>query len=322
MVATSFFVIDNEITTALRNLNEGVAGEPRASGEAIYLPSKEFASPYNAQATLHWYDAFWGLYLPVTVPGRVSDIWRSYFEQTVFGLLDMGVAFLPRPLVVQERNPHDIMGDFVAEQDLYMKSKALLEQMSQFAKSNDWSSFHSLEDAIESVYITFYEREFIRIEDVHHIQRWIQALQTVGYKFPKLGPHKGEQEEEVQRVVNCQDPFIGLHMESVADRVRRENELLSKDEPPACPVSRVRFTTADLHPGVMDDITATLSHAKQSILRMERNKNSHRSPGIINLPGVSLSNKLSEEVSNYSMSQKALKKEWPIENFNYYSKKQ
>jgi hypothetical protein len=32
-------------------------------------------SPYNAQATLHHYSAFWGMLLPVSVHGRVSDIW-------------------------------------------------------------------------------------------------------------------------------------------------------------------------------------------------------------------------------------------------------
>ena len=32
-------------------------------------------SPYNAQATLHEYSAMWGMLLPVTVHGRVSDIW-------------------------------------------------------------------------------------------------------------------------------------------------------------------------------------------------------------------------------------------------------
>lgn len=41
------------------------------------LPAGLFA-PYNAQATLHMHSALWTLLLPVTVHGRVSDIWRSY----------------------------------------------------------------------------------------------------------------------------------------------------------------------------------------------------------------------------------------------------
>jgi len=38
-------------------------------------------APYNAQATLHLSPSFLGLLLPITVKGRVSDIWRSYFTQ-------------------------------------------------------------------------------------------------------------------------------------------------------------------------------------------------------------------------------------------------
>lgn len=42
--------------------------------DALFGPENVY-SPYNAQATLHEYGAFWGMLLPVTVHGRVSDIW-------------------------------------------------------------------------------------------------------------------------------------------------------------------------------------------------------------------------------------------------------
>ena len=32
------------------------------------------ASPYNAQATIHFYNAFWALLLPVSVPGLLTEI--------------------------------------------------------------------------------------------------------------------------------------------------------------------------------------------------------------------------------------------------------
>ena len=77
----------------------------------IQLPHHTFA-PYNAQATVHHYDSFWALLLPITVPGRVSDIWRSYFAQALFPLCNLHLGFLPRPVVVQDRNPHNILADF------------------------------------------------------------------------------------------------------------------------------------------------------------------------------------------------------------------
>ena len=33
------------------------------------------------QATIFFPSGFWSLYLPTTVNGRVSDIWRAYFSQ-------------------------------------------------------------------------------------------------------------------------------------------------------------------------------------------------------------------------------------------------
>ena len=37
--------------------------------------------PYASQATLHTYEALWSLLLPITVHGRVTDIWRAYLAQ-------------------------------------------------------------------------------------------------------------------------------------------------------------------------------------------------------------------------------------------------
>ena len=41
-------------------------------------------SPFNAQSTLVHRKAFWSMYLPHSVHGRVSDIWRSYVAQAIF----------------------------------------------------------------------------------------------------------------------------------------------------------------------------------------------------------------------------------------------
>jgi hypothetical protein len=36
--------------------------------------------PYNAQATLHFYDAFWALFLPVTVAGKNKSCKEKHLE--------------------------------------------------------------------------------------------------------------------------------------------------------------------------------------------------------------------------------------------------
>ncbi|KAH3821861.1 hypothetical protein DPMN_123629 [Dreissena polymorpha] len=48
-----------------------------SGSQPTILLSKGVYTPFNAQATLHFIKAFLALYLPVTVSGRVSDIWRS-----------------------------------------------------------------------------------------------------------------------------------------------------------------------------------------------------------------------------------------------------
>ncbi len=55
---------------------------PQDLTDIVIVPKSQYA-PYNAQATLHFKASFFALYLPTTVPGRVSDIWRSYISQVL-----------------------------------------------------------------------------------------------------------------------------------------------------------------------------------------------------------------------------------------------
>lgn len=61
---------------------------------SLLVPEGSY-TPYNAQATLHTYDAFWGLLLPMSVPGRVSDIWRSYLTQKIMKELGLFLVYAP-----------------------------------------------------------------------------------------------------------------------------------------------------------------------------------------------------------------------------------
>ena len=71
----------------------------RVQTKALVIPHGTL-SPYNAQATLVAQPAFWSLLLPVSVHGRVSDIWRSYIGQRLLWDIGMNVAFIA-PLVDQ-----------------------------------------------------------------------------------------------------------------------------------------------------------------------------------------------------------------------------
>ena len=146
----------------------------------LIVPDGVF-TPYNAQATLHFKAGFWGLYLPISVTGRVSDIWRSYIAKRLFWDAGLKMGFLPRPLVVQDRNVHSNIADLEAESDLYMKSKHLVEFLGEWEGKGK-----TMVERIEELWIEMYERTYIEYDDVILLQLWLQSLIAIGYKFPPV----------------------------------------------------------------------------------------------------------------------------------------
>ena len=145
-------------------------------------------APYNAQATLHYPKAYWGLYLPMTVTGRVSDIWRSYIVQRLLKELEEEAYLLySPPVVTQYRNAHDYVGDFVAEGHLYHRTEALLDFLVEWKPA--LSSEDSLQTRIEDLWISLYERKYIELEDVKAVQEWLVALSQGGYEWPTVRDH-------------------------------------------------------------------------------------------------------------------------------------
>ena len=155
----------------------------RTTSEAIVLPVPlGTMSPFNAQATL-WTspDVFWGLYLPVSVHGRVSDIWRSYIFQRLAKEFCIQVAFSVSPWVEQRRNAHSYIADLDAEHDLYFKTERLLEFLSSWSPSG---KSRLLSDMFVELYIALYEREYVEAADVQLSRKWIEELRNNGYPFP------------------------------------------------------------------------------------------------------------------------------------------
>ncbi|KHJ94400.1 hypothetical protein OESDEN_05670 [Oesophagostomum dentatum] len=96
-------------------------------------------SPWNSQNTLFHRNAFFTLYLPVSVAFRVTDIWRSYFAQKLLHLIGERVAFYPVN-AVQFRNAHNYLADFQQEIDVYTKSGKFVEFLEQWqCSTNDIS---------------------------------------------------------------------------------------------------------------------------------------------------------------------------------------
>ena len=153
--------------------------DPPYEDQTVLVPAGAYA-PFNAQATLFTYEAFFMLILPVTVHGRVSDIWRSYFGQRLLKDIGYQVAFT-YPQVLQNRNSHNYLADLDSEQPLYMKSGRLIEHL------RGWSSpCQSLDCHFEALIIDLYEHDFVEIGDVELVQEWIECLHQIGYQYPDI----------------------------------------------------------------------------------------------------------------------------------------
>lgn len=164
-----------------RNIRPLNAKKP-SEGEVILpllVPVHTYA-PYNAQATLHMYPALWSLLLPVTIHGRVSDIWRGYLAQKLFR--DVGLELLfSSPLVRQDRNVHNYIGDLESEGPLYARAHVLVAQLNDLQLKN---SIHNFAGRMEELWVWAYERDYLQLQDVVLCQTWIDSLHVVGYRFP------------------------------------------------------------------------------------------------------------------------------------------
>jgi len=149
----------------------------KTKGYPLAVPLGKY-SPYNAQATLHFYSALWSLYLPVTVHGRVSDIWRGYIFQRLAADCKISLLF-SAPMVSQYRNAHNYLADFDSEDHLYKRSGKLLEQITAWKPDSK-----TLPGMLEELYIFLYEHGYLNIKDVELIQWWIKELIIIGYEFP------------------------------------------------------------------------------------------------------------------------------------------
>jgi hypothetical protein len=139
-----------------------------AKGDCIAIELTHYA-PFNAQATLFHENAFFGMVLPLSVNGRVSDIWRSYILERVLRIEGEQIAFCPA-LVEHHRNQHGLTRDFNAELPLYQQTAALLAFMDKSVEPTKGDKLESLREA----YVTLIEHNILGEEDLAFVDAWIE----------------------------------------------------------------------------------------------------------------------------------------------------
>lgn len=204
---------------------------------AVALPPGTFA-PYNAQATLVRKSAMFTLLLPVTVHGRVSDIWRSYIAQRMLWLSNQSIAFTP-PRVTQYRTAHNYLADMNAEHDLYYKSSKLVEFLHAWQPSDSLTHAAWLE-----LWIALYEREYIEYDDVLLAAAWMQLLLAAAYELPRI------------LLVRP------LHIEAPRDICHNDS------------MPQLTVWLSDLHDGVRADIASMFAHWGSTVILAGHKKKS------------------------------------------------
>merc|ERR1712223_507913 len=124
--------------------------------------------------------------LPITVDGRVSDIWRSYIANKLMGPTGYQLAFTSA-IVTQYRNPHSYSKDFYNELDLYNSANKLIELLAEIEIGKEIKSGdETLDQAYLRVYKDVIRKDLLGHEDLALSKAWINDLVSLGYEFPKL----------------------------------------------------------------------------------------------------------------------------------------
>ena len=150
--------------------------------KTIVIPERGVYTPWNAQAVLVSRPAFFGLLLPVTVTGRVSDIWRSYITERLLWDTDYKLAFASS-FVTQYRNPHSYMVDFVDEDDLYNRVDDMLQALAGWSSAKHTSLASAYIDLVTKL---VEECHILGRADLELAKAWVADLENVGYVWPAL----------------------------------------------------------------------------------------------------------------------------------------
>ena len=247
-------------------------------------------TPYNAQATLHFYASFFGLLLPTTVQGRVSDIWRSYIAQRLFWDVGLRIGFVARPLVIQDRNIHSNIGDLASEWDLYIKGKQLIEFLV------DWKGTgKTIVERTEELWVALYERQYIELDDVELVQLWLQSLIDIGYNFPELTEYAP----------------LPLHYPTPSLPKRKQTKKCSTNK-------TLTFMTADLHDGPRVDTSTVLATLGHNVIVSGLKSNHTPHPQVFKWKRINVYDHFSKTVRAYYNSRTPLTEEMIKSNFEFY----
>jgi hypothetical protein len=127
-------------------------------------------APLNSQNTLFRRELFPLLYLPTHVTFRFTDILRGLVAQPILWRYGYRVGFT-RATVVQKRNPHDYLEDFVSEIPMYEHGEAVPEIVDGALRGS-----RSLADNLYEAYLALERRRIVDRRELEVLLAWLEAV--------------------------------------------------------------------------------------------------------------------------------------------------
>lgn len=131
---------------------------------------KGVISPFNTQNTLFRKELFPLLYLPVTVTFRFTDILRGLVAQPVMYQYGFELGFIGAT-VVQKRNPHDYMKDFVSEIPMYLQAESVPGLVSQAMDPSD-----TVGGNLHRAYQALVREGIVKSEEMTALEAWLKDI--------------------------------------------------------------------------------------------------------------------------------------------------
>jgi len=129
-------------------------------------------SPFNTQNTIIRKELFPLMYLPTYVTFRYTDILRGLVAQPIMWLYGYQLGFI-NATVVQKRNPHDYMKDFISEIPMYETCEKVIELVSKVI-----SSSVDIETNLYNAYNALLVENIVSEKEMVTLEAWLKDLKN------------------------------------------------------------------------------------------------------------------------------------------------
>jgi STELLO glycosyltransferases len=130
-------------------------------------------SPFNTQNTIIRKELFVLMYLPTYVTFRFTDILRGLVAQPIMWLYGYELGFV-NATVVQKRNPHDYMKDFISEIPMYEYCDKVVELV-----SNSISKSESIANNLRNAYKALLLGGIVCELELKMVEIWCKDIEEI-----------------------------------------------------------------------------------------------------------------------------------------------